>query len=208
MVRSAALVLIFGNRLVAGELFSWHSFDVAERITNKIDVQVTTRLRTRDDFHLFNQMLGGPMVTYRANPRLLYFGGYWAQPGHESTRPWTMGHRTFGGVDRRWALRNYTLVGRLTLERHIGNGRASHNRYRTYARLFFTRRVVTPFTQYEWMAIREGFFSSRQTAGLRFHVHERMMIDVSYLYDVRRATWGGNRHAIVTSVSFRRPEKD
>ncbi len=192
----------------AAELFSWHSFDIAERLTKKVDIQITSRIRTRDEFHLLNQFLGGPMLTYRVNSRLLYFAGYWSQPGHERNAEWLMGHRTFAGVDRRWALRDHTLVGRLTYERHYGAGRANHNRYRTYARLLFPRRgVVTPFVQYEWMAIRQGFFSSRQTGGVRFHVHPNIMIDASYLYDIRRASWGGNRNAIITSVSFRRSER-
>ncbi|MFN7938680.1 MAG: DUF2490 domain-containing protein [Bryobacteraceae bacterium] len=206
MFRCAALFLSLATTVSAAELFSWHSFDIAERLTKKIDIQVTTRLRTRDEFQLLNQVLGGPMLTYRVNSRLLYFGGYWAQPGHEYNKPWLMGHRIFGGVDRRWALKNYTMIGRLTYERHYGAGRPDHNRYRTYTRFMFPRRVVVPFLQYEYMAIRQGFFSSRQTGGVRFHVNPHVMLDVSYQYDVRRASWGGNRNAIITAVSFRRRE--
>lgn len=207
MFRIGWLVSVLTATAQGSELFSWHSFDVAERVTKKVDLQVTSRVRTRDEFQLLNQFLGGPMLTYRVNSRWLYFGGYWTQPGHEDKKPWIMGHRTFAGVDRRWGVRNFTLVGRLTYERHYGAGRPNHNRYRTYARLLFPRRAVTPFLQYEWMAIREGFFSSRQTGGLRFHINRNVFVDASYLYDIRRANWGGNRNAIITSVSFRRSER-
>ena len=198
---------MFATSVEAAELFSWHSFDFAERITKKVDIQVTTRIRTRDEFHLLNQFLGGPMLTYRVNSRLLYFGGYWAQPGHEMNKSWLMGHRIFGGVDRRWALKDYTFIGRLAYERHYGAGRPDHNRYRTYVRFMFPRHTVVPFLQHEYLAIRQGFFSSRQTAGMRFHIHPNVMLDVCYQYDVRRASWGGNRNAIITSVSFRQRER-
>ena len=73
MLWTAVFLLSLVTSSPAAELFSWHSFDIAERITKKVDIQVTSRVRTRDEFQLLNQILGGPMLTYRVNSRLLYF---------------------------------------------------------------------------------------------------------------------------------------
>ncbi|MBL8178886.1 MAG: DUF2490 domain-containing protein [Bryobacterales bacterium] len=206
--RAVLVSLIWASALPAQELFSWHWFEANEHLTKKYDLRMTFRLRTRHEFQFVDQILGGPTLQYRAQNRVLYFAGYWTQPGHEDKAPWVMGHRTFAGAERRWDLHRTTLVGRFTWERHFGGGRDDHNRFRFFNRVLFGRKAVAPFLQYEWIGMRVGFFSSRQTGGVRFRLHPQVTVDASYLYDVRRASWGGPRSALITTVSFQRGERE
>ena len=211
-MKSIALVILiaacFAGVLPATELYSWHSLDFAEQLHSKLELQLTSRIRTRDSFHFIQQVRGGPILRWRATEKNMLYGGYYSQPGHDPNVPWRMGKRLFVGIERPWNFTRFMILNRAAYERHFtGGGRPDYNRYRTSTRLLFPGRTVTPFVQSEWLAVRQGFHSKRSSGGIRVRVSASMTFEASYLYDVRRTVWGGDRSAIQTSIQFRRPER-
>jgi hypothetical protein len=190
--------------LAATELYSWHSLDSTLVSRRGLEVILHARLRSRDEMRALQQARAGSIVRWTVAPRATLFGGYYYQPVHEAGTPWGRGHRGFAGVESplaRWG--SGTLTGRLAFERHLTRELGAYNRYRSYLRWQW-ERSVSPYFQSEWLAVREGFHSTRTSGGLRWQATPTMTIEVGYLYDVRRTAWGGDRQAVVTSVRFHR----
>ncbi|MBL8178887.1 MAG: DUF2490 domain-containing protein [Bryobacterales bacterium] len=206
--RILSIAAVFAAASPATELYSWHGFDYAETLHPKLELQITSRLRTRDEFKFLQQVRGGPVLRWRVSEKNVLYGGYYLQPGHDPSAPWRMGQRLFIGLERPWNFKKFTISNRIAAEHHFtGGARANYNRYRTSTRLFFPGRRITPFVQSEWLAVRQGFHSTRSSGGLRVRLNAMMTMEASYLYDIRRTVWGGDRSAIVTSITFRRAEK-
>ena len=89
----------------------------------------------------------------------------------------------------------------------MATGRPDHNRYRSYERLVIGRGRFSPYLQNEWLAVRQGFHSVRNSGGLRMRVTGQLTVEAGYLFDFRRAAWGDNRQAIVTAVKWQRRER-
>ncbi|MBM3814097.1 MAG: DUF2490 domain-containing protein [Acidimicrobiia bacterium] len=194
--------------LSATELFSWHLFDTQMRVNRHADLVIHSRVRTRDEFHRLQQARGGAIVRFHAGKNLIPYTGYYFQPAHEAGDPWTKGHRAFVGVERPFAVALGTvLITRIAAERHMNTGRPNYMRFRTYTRLQLPGRRVAPFIQNEWLAVKQGFHSVRNSGGLRIRLSPVMTLEAGYLYDIRRASWGGDRSAIVTALKFQLPER-
>ena len=84
----------------------------------------------------------------------------------------------------------------------MGTGRPDYNRYRSYFRIVIGRDRVTPYLQNELLAVRHGFHSMRNSAGLRFRLASRMTAETGFLYDHRQTEWGGDRAALVTAIRY------
>ena len=181
--------------------FTWHSVDQPFKISERAQLVIHQRTRTRED-HL-DQVRAGPILRVALTPSLTLFSGYYYQPGQPSDDEWFMGHRLFGGLEKRGQFTpSLSWVGRLAAERHIGTGRPNYNRYRSYLRVLAGRGAVAPWIQNEVLAVRDGFHSTRNGGGLRFRMSSRVGAEVGLLYDYRRQEWGGDRVAITTALSY------
>ena len=204
----ALCAITFVRPASAAELYSWHSQDFSIRAHSKLEVVLHSRLRTRREFGSLQQVRTGPIVRWQAGPKLAPFFGYYYQPGHDPGTTWSGGHRIFAGVETAAALpRGCVLTTRLAIERHMIRTRGfDYNRYRTYSRLLFPGRV-SPYLQTEWLAVRQGFHSTRNSGGIRLRLGAGTTLEAGYVYDIRRTFWGGDRQAVVTSLRFQIPAK-
>jgi hypothetical protein len=190
----------------ATELFSWHTFDVRAMAVGKLEITVHSRLRTRHEASHLDQVRGGPLVRWAATKRLTLLGGFYHQPTQVSKDHWFKGQRLIAGVESPLYHRpGHAVAGRFLAEHFAGTGRPDYTRYRASLRWTVGRGRVRPFVQNETFAAWPGFHSSRQSGGASIRLSEEMSMDVSYLYDIRRAFWGGDRQAIVTSVRWTPP---
>jgi hypothetical protein len=189
------------------ELYSWHVLDEIMPLHRKLDLVIHSRLRTRREFHSLQQVRGGPILRWKPAGRWTVIGGYYFQPAHDPGQEWNRGQRVFGGIERALTLKPVNLIGRLALERHINAGRPSYYRYRSYLRLNIPRGRISPFLQNEWLGVKQGFHSVRNSGGLRIRLTKRVTFEGGYLYDIRRTFWGGDRSAIVTAIQFRPGER-
>jgi hypothetical protein len=208
MYRFIALIL-FSNLAVwpATELFSWHVTDSQVKLNRRFDLVLHSRIRTRHEFHHVQQLRAGSILRMQAGKNLIPYAGYYFQPAQEPSDPWVRGHRVFVGMERPFGLNRMMMTTRVAAERHINTGRPDYFRFRTYARLQFPGRRVAPFIQNEWLAVKQGFHSVRNSGGLRMRLSPAVTLEAGYLHDIRRTAWGGDRSAIVTALKFQKPER-
>ena len=203
-----AFLLVPGTQ-AATELYSWHLFDVFAKINKSFDITLHSRLRTRDEFHQLQQVRTGVVLVWHPkNLKISPVAGYYYQPVKERDRPWREGHRVFMGLMRPFQLPNKMVLNtRISAERHMYEGLPGYMRYRSYVRLEIPKRKITPFIQNEWLAVKTGFHSVRNSGGLRFQLTPHTMLEAGYLYDIRRTIYGGDRSAIVTTFRYTLPER-
>lgn len=203
MIRLALIMAVCVTVCPApAELYSWHSFDAVVAGNQRLEVILHSRLRTRDAFSDLQQVRFGPIARIRIRERLIWYSGYYFQPGDNGDKVWASGHRLFSGIEVPLERGRLGLTLRAAAERNFQSLDQDYNRYRTYSRLTWRRRL-TPFLQNEWLAVNSGFHSLRNGAGVQFSIGSQTTVEVGYLYDSRRQVWGGDRQAIVTSVRFR-----
>jgi len=210
MIDRLTLIVLLSSVLAypATELFSWHVTDNQVRLNRRFDLVLHSRIRTRQEFQHVQQLRTGSILRMQAGKNLIPYVGYYFQPAHEPNDPWVRGHRVFVGVERPFALPNrMVMTTRLAAERHMNTGRPNYFRFRTYMRLQFPGRKVAPFIQNEWLAVKQGFHSVRNSGGLRMRLSPAVTLEAGYLYDIRRTFWGGDRSAIVTALKFQKPER-
>ena len=88
---------------------------------------------------------------------------------------WINRHRAFTGVETARSISpTVSWTGRIAAERHMGTGRPDYNRYRSYFRMLIGGDRVRPCLQNELLAVRHGFHSISNSAGLRFRLASRM----------------------------------
>lgn len=190
------------------EVYSWHNFDTPVITNSRFELAVHQRVRSRHELHYLDQVRGGAILRWNAAERFTPFVGAYLQPQQIRPGDWTEGRRVFGGVEVPFRFRgSLALTTRVAAERHIATGRPDHNRYRSYERLVIGRGRFSPYLQNEWLAVRQGFHSVRNSGGLRMRVTGQLTVEAGYLFDFRRAAWGGNRQAIVTAVKWQRRER-
>lgn len=187
----------------AQSTFTWHTFDAPIRLNPKLELVVHERVRTRRGFGTLDQIRGGPILRWRAASKATLLGGYYFQPQHTSDERWVRGHRFFAGVESTRPLgERMQAIGRLTAERFFSTGRPDYNRYRSYLRLLIGKESVRPYLQNEWLAVRQGFHSVRNSGGLRMRLSPHVIVEAGLLYDIRRTFWGGDRFAILTGIRY------
>lgn len=203
LLRFVAVVSAFVGVARAAEFYSWHAFDTPVISSKQYELVLHHRTRSRHEFHYLDQVRGGAIFRWNATPRLIpYVGGYF-QPQQFRVHEWVEGRRVFFGVESPFRLgRMLALTARIAAERHIGTGRPDYNRYRTYERLVIGRARLAPFVQNEWLAVRQGLHSVRNSGGLRCRVTPHWTVEGGYLYDIRRTAWGGHRQALVTAIRW------
>ncbi|MBK5295001.1 MAG: DUF2490 domain-containing protein [Acidobacteriia bacterium] len=195
--------------LAATELYSWHLFDVQTKINKSFEIILHSRIRTRDEFHQVQQLRTGAILLWHPkNMKLTPIFGYYYQPVKEKNIPWRDGHRVFAGLMRPFPLpERMVLNTRIAVERHMYDGVPGYMRYRTYVRLEIPKGKITPFVQNEWLAVKTGFHSVRNSGGIRFQLSPNTILETGYLYDIRRTVYGGDRSAIVTTFRYTIPER-
>ena len=202
MIRLALPILACVAVSPASELYSWHSFDAFVRVNERVELVLHSRIRSRDSFSDLQQLRAGPVARIRVRKRLIWYSGYYFQPGDNGDKIWGTGHRVFSGIEVPVERGRVGLTLRVAAERNFHSLDEDYNRYRTYTRLTWRRRL-TPFLQNEWFTVNSGFQSLRNGAGVQFSLGSRTTVEVGYLYDFRRQVWGGARQAIFTSVRLR-----
>lgn len=204
------MLVRLGNLALAGaliapaiELYSWHSFDTPALVTKRFELVTHSRLRSRHELQYLDQVRGGAVFRWNASRRLIPYVGSYFQPQQVRTHEWTEGRRVFAGLEAPFRLGpHFALTTRLAAERFMGTGRPDYNRYRSYERLVIGHGRVAPYLQNEWLGVRQGFHSVRNSGGLRVRVTQELTVEGGYLYDIRRTVWGGDRQAIVTAVRW------
>jgi hypothetical protein len=187
----------------ATELFSWHSFDTRLFSTNRFELALHHRTRVRQEFRYFDQDRVGPVARFTIRPRLTMIAGYYFQPQQVRPSDWAEGQRVFLGFETPlMSTRRSVLSLRGFTERHIGTGRPNYTRHRTSLRWTFGQGHVRPFLQNEVLAVWPQVHSTRNSGGLSVRLNDQFNLDLSYLYDLRRTFWGGNRQSIVSSIRW------
>ena len=189
--------------LAATEMYSWHGLDIPVFGNKRFQLTAHTRLRSRHELSYLDQIRVGPVLRWNASKRLIPFGGFYLQPQQVRPDTWFWGRRFFGGVEAPFRLNpKAQLTTRLVAERFINTGRPDYNRYRSSVRLVLGNGRVTPYLQSEFLAVRQGFHSMRNSGGLRYTVSPHLALEAGYLYDLRRTFWGGDRQALVTAIRW------
>jgi hypothetical protein len=202
-LRAALLLFLLSACPAAAELFSWHGFDASVPVSERLELVLHHRTRTRHEYSYLDQSRVGSVVRWTAAPRIIPFGGYYFQPQQVVPHRWHLGSRLFAGVEAPFPIStSVRLTTRIAAERFIGTGRPDYNRYRSYLRASFGARTATPWVQHELIAVRQGFHSVRTSGGLRFPLSSQVSAEVGYVFDCRRSIWGGDRHAIVTGLRY------
>lgn len=200
MSRRAPLILLALTALpVSAEMFSWHAAELGVRLTDRWNLVLSERTRTRREFSYLDQQRVGATIRWSSG-RFTPYAGYLYQPQQIARGHWTRGQRVFAGVEKVFALGAAAkMTNRLIAERYFSTGRPDYNRLRTHSRAVFGARRAAPYAQFEAMAVRRGFHSVRASGGMRFRLSPNTSFEAGYLYDCRRTFWGGDRHALVTA---------
>ena len=202
-MRAVAILLCLCPLGLATELFSWHAVDTRALSKGRLELNLHHRTRTRHELGYLDQSRVGPVARWTLNPRLTLIGGYYFQPQQIRPKTWSEGQRFFAGVEAPLLNRSGSALSfRGFAERHINTGRPDYNRYRTSVRWTLGKGRFKPFVQNELLAVQQGWHSTRNSGGVSFRLSPVASMDVSYLYDSRRAFWGGDRQSIVTSVRW------
>ena len=202
-MRSAALLLSLSLSSPATELFTWHVLDTRVVSSGRFELNLHHRTRTRHELSYLEQSRVGPVARWAYSPRLTLIAGYYFQPQQIRPQTWAEGQRVFVGVESLVAHKpGAALLLRGFTERHVHTGRPAFTRYRTALRYTMGQHRVKPFVQNELLAVWPGFQSTRNSGGLSFRLSPVLTMDVSYLYEIRRTFWGGDRQSIVTSLRW------
>jgi hypothetical protein len=196
-------MLLLAASLPGTELFSWHVFDTRLVSQGRFELTLHHRTRTRHEIHYLDQSRFGPIARFNVNPRFAMIAGYYYQPQQLRDDFWTKGQRVFLGFETPLVRAKSSVLSlRGMSERHMGTGRPAYTRNRTSLRWTVGTGRVRPFVQNELLAVWPHFHSTRNSGGLSIRLNDEMSMDVSYLYDTRRAFWGGDRQSIVTSMRW------
>ena len=192
----------------AAELAGWHGIDLPVRLPRKLELTLHHRTRIRHQLRHLDDSRAGALLHWSATPRLIPFAGYYYQPQQDVPGLWVQSHRVLVGLESPLRVHaDSSLTTRLTIERLFYPAPASFNRYRSYARLTIGGRRIAPFFQHELLMANSGYYSTRGAGGLRIRLSESVSLDTGYLFESRRAVFGGDRQAIVTSIRIQKPEK-
>lgn len=203
----ALLLLIPTAGSSGAESFSWHALEAPVFATQRFELIAHSRVRTRSHFSKFDDVRAGPVVKFHPFAHVSLLGGYYFQNGDPLDPVPTHTNRLFTGVEIPWSWNARTMTSRSVVERYIGGIRSDYTRYRTSLRITWQQRRLSPYLQSEALFVRDGFHSSRTSAGIILRPERHVRMEIGYLFDVRRAFWGGNRHALVTNVRFQRAER-
>jgi len=196
------VLLLACERGFAGELWSWHTFDVTAVKTSGAEVILHGRLRTGRSFGTLQQGRAGAVAKFRLNKTGTLIGGYYYGKEEDSAEDWRNSHRVFGGMEVPiYRGRGVVVETRGLVERFFAEERPQYSRYRHRVRVQTTRRIG-PYVSSEWFFDADGYLSGRYSGGLRWRSVGSRVVEIGYLYDARRAGIGEPRHVIVTQLTF------
>ena len=188
----------------AGEVWSWHAFDVTVSKTPLTEVILHGRLRTGRSFGTPQQGRAGVVTKFGVLRNVTLIAGYYYGKEEDSAEEWQNFHRVFTGIEVP-VYRNHDLRvdTRGVVERFFVVNGPQFSRYRHRVRLRTDGRVG-PYVSSEWFFVGDGYLSGRYGAGVRWRCAEGASFEVGYLYDARRPTIGEPRHVIVTQFTLDR----
>ena len=188
----------------AGELWSWHTFDVTVIKTPAAEVTLHGRLRTGRDLGTPQQGRAGFITKFGVRRNVTLLTGYYYGKEEDSLEDWRNLHRVFAGVEVPfYENKAIKLDTRGVLERFVVDDNPQFTRYRHRVRLRTTGRAG-PYLSSEWFFDSKGYLSGRYGAGVRWRCAEGASLEFGYLFDARRHALGQARHVIVTQFSLDR----
>jgi hypothetical protein len=208
--RAAAVVLFPAAvfRLAAADLETQHAFEVTLPLRPGFEMTLHARGRTQPGGLGFFQGRAGPILSWKAAPRLgALFGYYYAQQQQRIDEDYVAGHRFFSGaevavLDNRRVL----LEQRFVAERFLSQATADFNRYRFRSRLSATGELA-PYLAHEFFLDARGWRSNRHSAGIRWRPRAGIMVEFGYLYERRRQNVGPHRHVGLTTINWKWPSR-
>jgi hypothetical protein len=181
----------------AGEIWSWHEFELIPVHTSRVEWTLHTRLRTQ--LGGFQQGRTGTILNVTLHPRVGAIGGYYYGKEEDSLDEFRNFHRLFTGVEiPLYESRRTSVITRALVEQFIRSAEPDFTRYRHRVRVGIGERLG-PYMQGEWFFDGEGFLSARYSAGVHWRQSRWAMLEAGYLYDRRRRAIGPARHALVTT---------
>ncbi len=182
----------------------WGSLHIVNGIlplSNKLTVQLHSRLRTNQDLREFFQARGGLIANYQVRPRLILISGYYFLGEQNAPEKFNNFHRVFGGGQVLLPVsKDFTLESRTLMERFIGTPRDSYMRNRQRFWLTFGNRTVRPFVHAEAL-LQRGVPTGRFGSGIQ--ITSRAGHNVLVGYEMRQLQNGGHIQLIATSFQFR-----
>lgn len=186
---------------VAQNIQTWHQADFRIDLAPRWDLVAHTQLRTQPAFENWRQGRVGPILRYRANERWALLGGYYFRQDEVDRGADENSHRYFGGPEITFRRGSMSWVSRTLVEGFVTEQADPFWRFRQRVRFTWDRRL-TPVFSSEVYLTRQGFFASRNIAGLRWR-HRDWTFETGYVLDERRASAGGRRHVWQTVIEYR-----
>jgi hypothetical protein len=203
--RQIAVLLAVTAAGASGQaLENWQSVDVSLLRAGVAEIGLHTQIRTGSGFHPWTYARLGPVVTVQHRPWLRWTAGFWQHESRRDTEGWEGSRRVYGGAEIRWYGRGVALWTRHIGERFwYGEGRrGARHRHRHRVQAIGSGRWQ-PRVSHEWVLDAGGVQLIRPSAGFRVFSTAHADLTVTYQYDFRRESLGGNRHALVTALRIR-----
>ena len=205
LVVTTLLVLAAQGIVLAQELWTLHGFDYGLIRTKRVEVDLHTRFRTKQQMSDFQQGRSGTILRWNAGKRFTPIAGYYYGRQEDGHDEWTNFHRVFGGGEALVCGSNRArLASRTLVERFVAASGPDFNRYRQRLRLSLDR-TVGPYLSSEWFFDANGYLSARHGGGVRWKWVSWSWLEAGYLYDDRSPKLGPKRHMIVTQMFFGKP---
>jgi hypothetical protein len=203
MLRWALLTALALGPLRAQPLEGFHIAEAVVPASHGWQFNPQVRFRMANQFHTLSQLRSGLIVTKSLLPHLeLWSAAYWEptlrQPRHRAST------RLQLGIQSRYNARPALAVQtRLMVERLYRTNGLLYSRLRLGNRVTFGQGKYRPYLTNDTLAVRQGFHSSRSGAGLAWDPSPGVHLEFEYVYDRRRAYWGGDRQILTTRIQFR-----
>lgn len=201
------ILLLLPLACIAQDWGSLHIVNGDLPVTNRLTLQVHTRVRTNDNFRDYFQTRGGPILTYQAARRLTLISGYYFVDEENQAGALSNFHRVFGGMTLLVpSPRKIKLEGRSLLEQFVATRNGNFLRARERLWATFGTRKIRPYAQIEGL-VQQGIPTGRFGFGAQFVL--RGGRDLFLGYEYRQLPGNSNLQLITSNFQFRyRPKRD
>jgi hypothetical protein len=195
------LVLLFPALALSQDWGGLHIVQGELGLSQKLTVQLHSRIRTNDDFSAYLQSRGGSILSYRWKPGIQWLAGYYFIDEEGVDFRTTNFHRAFGGAQYQLLRRKgFNLEGRTLTERFVTTRSGSFQRNRQRITLTIGEGQWRPYLQSEAL-VQRGIWVGRFGAGLQRM--QRGGGSFSIGYEMRQSPHGGHMNLITTNLQFR-----
>lgn len=170
-------------------------------LSQKLTLQLHSRVRTNRDFSAYMQSRGGPILSYRWKPGIQWLAGYYFidEDGVGNRR--TDFHRAFVGAQYQLLRsRGLNLEGRTLTERFVATRSGSFQRNRQRFTLSYGTGHWRPFLQGEAL-VQRGIWVGRFGGGVQRMLSGGGSFTVGY--EMRQSASGGYMNLISTNLQLR-----